>query len=340
VRKQTLRREMILKHLPILLTALVLGVANTHAWAAAPLRLIQNIRLTGVQGRIDHMAIDLKGQRLFVVALGNNTLEILDLRAGQPANRIGGFREPQGVLYLPEFNKILVANGGDGSCNIFDATSLRPTNTLKFSHDADNVRYDPRTKQIYVGYGNGALGIIKAVSWKQIGDVRLAGHPESFQLEAVGPRIFVNVPTANQVSVVDRDRHVVIDTWTLEGARANFPMALDEMNHRLLIGCRRPPKILVYDTESGRKITRLDIAGDVDDIFYDSINRRIYASCGEGFLNVFRKNEADRYATLANIPTETGARTSLYVPEQGRLYLAVPATREQEAHIHVYVVEQ
>ncbi len=334
-----LRKRIILRHYPILLTVFVLLVANTHAQTTPPLRLIQSIPLSGVEGRIDHMAIDLKGQRLFVVALGNNTLEVLDLRAGKHINRISGLKEPQGVVYIPEFNKIFVANGGDGSCSIFDGTSLRATDTLKFSDDADNVRYDPRKKHIYVGYGNGALGIINAINWKRIGDVRLGGHPESFQLEVAGPRIFVNVPPANHVLVVDRNSHVVIDTWTLEGARANFPMALDERNHRLFIGCRRPPKIVVYDTESGKEVARLDIGGDVDDVFYDAVYKRIYASCGEGFLNVFQKNDADPYAALAKIPTAAGARTSLYVPEEGRLFLAVPRSREQEAQIRVYAVE-
>jgi hypothetical protein len=337
--KWILGKKMNLRHYSILLTALVLLVANTHAQTTPPLRLIQSIPLSGVEGRIDHMAIDLKGQRLFVVALGNNTLEVLDLRAGKHINRIGGLKEPQGVVYIPEFDKIFVANGGDGSCSIFEGTSLRATDTLKFSDDADNVRYDPRKKHIYVGYGNGALGIINAINWKRIGDVRLGGHPESFQLEVAGPRIFVNVPPADHVSVVDRNRHVVIDTWTLEGARANFPMALDERNHRLFIGCRRPPKIVVYDTWSGKEVARLDIAGDVDDVFYDAVYKRIYASCGEGFLNVFQKNDAGHYAALAKIPTAAGARTCLYVPEEGRLYLAVPRSREQEAQIRVYAVE-
>ncbi len=312
--------------------------ANADSQSPAPLQLVQTILLPGVEGRIDHMAIDLKGQRLFVVALGNNSLEVLDLRAGKHIYRIRGLKEPQGAVYLPESSNLLVTNGGDGSCNIFDGSSLGLTNTVKFSSDADNVRYDPGMKHIYVGYGDGALGLIDAGDWRHIGDIRLAGHPESFQLERKGPRIFVNVPTANHVAVVDRSRLAVIATWPLVDAKANFPIALDETDHRLFIGCRQPPKILVYDTESGKEITRLDIAGDVDDIFHDAAQKRIYAPCGQGRLNVFKQGDADHYAALADISTASGARTSLFVPEKKRLYLAVPHRAEQSAEIRIYGV--
>ncbi len=324
----------------LILTIALLFVVKAYTETITPLRLAQTIPMPGVVGRIDHMAIDVKGHRLFVVALGNNSLEILDLQAGKHTYRIRGLKEPQGVVYIPELNKIFVTNGGDGTCQIFDGDSFRLVETVKFSDDADNIRYDPRTKRIYVGYGSGALGTIDASSGKHIGDVRLAGHPESFQLEEAGPRIFVNVPTVNQIAVVDRIKRALIATWPLVDARSNFPMALDETNHRLFIGCRQPPKILVYDTESGREITSLDIAGDVDDIFHDAANKRIYASCGEGFVSVFQKENTDHYAPLARIPTAPGARTSLYVPEQKRLYLAIPRHGGHQAEISIYAINQ
>ena len=323
----------------LILTMALLFVAKAHTQNVTPLRLIQRIPLQDVEGRIDHMAIDLKGQRLFVVALGNNSLEILDLQADKPIHRIRGLKEPQGVVYVPELNKIFVTNGGDGSCKMFDGDSFRLIDTVKFSDDADNIRYDPRTTHIYVGYGNGALGRIDARSGKRIGDVRLAGHPESFQLEKTGPRIFINVPTANHIAVVDRNKLAVFATWPLVDGRANFPMSLDETNHRLFIGCRQPPKVMVYDTKSGKEVTSLDIARDIDDIFHDAANKRIYASSGEGFVNVFQQEGVDHYIVLAKIPTAAGARTSLFVPEQAHLYLAVPHRGDQQAEIRVYAVE-
>jgi len=322
-----------------ILTIALLFVAKAYTQIITPLRLMQTIPLPDVIGRIDHMAIDLKGQRLLVVALGTNSLEILDLQAGKRTHRIRGLKEPQGIVYIPGLNKIFVTSGGDGTCKIFDGNSFRLIDTVKFSDDADNIRYDPQTKRIYVGYGNGALGTIDASSGKHIGDVRLAGHPESLQLEGTKPRIFINVPTANQIAVVDRSKLAVIATWHLVDARANFPLALDEKNHRLFIGCRQPPKMIVYDTESGKEITRVDIAGDVDDIFYDAAHERIYASCGEGFINVFQQDDADHYKLLAKIPTATGARTSLFVPEKKYLYLAIPHRGGHQAEICIYATD-
>lgn len=336
MRKRILRKSNVGT---ILFIPLFLFVGVTHAENVTPLRLVKTIPLPGVMGRIDHMAVDLEDGRLFVAALGNSSLEVLDFHSFKHIRRIGGLSEPQGVLYIPEFGNILVTNGGNGSCKIFDSKSFQLTKALNFSSDADNVRYDPRTKYIYVGYGNGGLGIIDASNWKRIGDIPLSGHPESFQLEGSGSKIFVNVPGANNIAVVDRMKRAVVGTWTVEGAQENFPMVLDESSHHLFIGCRQPPKIIIYDTESGREVTKLDIPGDIDDILYDGMNKRIYASCGEGFLSVFQEKGANEYTPLAKISTARGARTSLFVPEQKRLYLAVPRRDKQQAEIRLYAVE-
>ena len=174
---------------------------------------------------------------------------------------------------------------------------------------------------------------------KHLWDIRLAGHPESFQLEATGPRIFVNLRPANQVAIIDRKKREVAALWPLKDAKENFPLALDEANHRLFIGCRNPAKIIIYDTETGQTMGSLDIAGDIDDIFYDSKAKRLYASCGEGFLHVFQQTDPDHYPVMAKIATAKGARTSLFVPQEGRLYLAVPHRGEQQAEVRVYAVQ-
>jgi DNA-binding beta-propeller fold protein YncE len=327
------------KCLTILLSWFLLLVAGAHAEDKTPLRLERTIPLPDVQGRIDHMAVDLAGERLFVAALGNNTLEVIDLRIGKRIRSITGLTEPQGVIYLPEFQRLFVTNGGDGSCKVFDGNSLGLLDTVKFSADADNLRYEPQTKKVYVGYGAGALGTFDAKTGKHLWDVRLAGHPESFQLEAAGPRIFVNVRPANQVAVIDRNKREVAAIWPLQDAKDNFPMALDESNHRLFIGCRNPAKIIIYDTELGKTVGRLDVAGDMDDIYHDPKTKRLYASCGEGFLHVFQQIDPDHYAVMAKIATAKGARTSLLIPKQGRLYLAVPHRGEQQAEVRVYTVQ-
>jgi hypothetical protein len=304
--------------------------------AGEPLRLVQKIPLPSVEGRIDHMSADVQGQRLFVSALGNNTLEVLDLHAGKRLARLTGLREPQGVFFVPKDNKIFVANGDDGTCEVFDGSSYKLLATVNFSSDADNVRYDPSQKQIYVGYGKGALEILDVTTGQKVRDIPLRAHPESFQLEKSGPRIFVNLPDANHtVAVVDRSKGSVIATWGLK-EQENFPMALDESDRRLFIVTRRPARLLVLDTDSGKPLADYAVVGDADDVFYDAARKRVYISGGEGFIDIFGQRDRDLYQLSSRIPTRSGARTSLFVPELNRLYLAVPQRENQGAEIRVY----
>lgn len=308
------------------------------AQESAPLRQIQVIPLENVEGRIDHFSVDLKGQRLFMSALGNDTLEVFDLRTGRRIHTIPGLGAPQGNCFVPESHRLFVANDEGGIVEIFDGDSFQLLTSVDYSDDADNVRYDPRARRVFVGYGNGALGILDAESGKRLGDIKLDGHPESFQLEKNGPRIFVNVPDAREIEVVDRDKQVVTLRWPLNGDHANFPMALDELSHRLLVACRKPAELLVLDTESGRIVARVACAGDADDLFYDAARKRIYVSGGEGFLSVIEQRDADHYTPLAKIPTAPGARTSFFVPDLNRLLLAVPHRGAQQAEVRVYEV--
>jgi DNA-binding beta-propeller fold protein YncE len=321
----------------------VLILAGVLAFAGAllraerdELRQVQTIPLPNVEGRIDHMGVDVQGQRLFVAALGNNTLEVLDLREGKWLTRIAGLREPQGVFFVPRDNKLFVANGDDGTCRTFDGRSYKPLATEHFSSDADNVRYDAGRNQIYVGYGEGGLGILDEATGQKLADIPLRGHPESFRLEESGARIFVNVPTANHaVDVLDRVKRSIITTWTLE-AQANFPMALDEPDHRLLVVTRRPARLIVLDSQTGKRVASQPAVGDADDVFYDAAHQRVYISGGEGFIDIFEQRDPDHYAPITKIATASGARTSLFVPELNRLYLAVPHRGNQKAEIRVY----
>ena len=282
------------------------------------------------------MASDINGQRLFIAALGNNSLEVIDLRAGKRIHSISELREPQGVAYVGEANQIYVACGGDGAVNVYDANSFRLVTTLRDLEDADNARYDAAAKRVFVGYGGGALAIIDTTTAKHIADIKLAAHPESFQLEPKGNRIFVNVPTTKHVAVVNREKSSAITTWPLKSAAANFPMALDEANRRLFVGCRQPAALTVLDSDSGKEIAGVAIDGDTDDVFYDRKRSRIYISCGAGFIDVLDCNALPPYHLTEKIPTASGARTSLFVSELNRLYLAVPHRGNQPAEVRVY----
>src|SRR5438132_13555243 len=303
------------------------------------LKLKQTIPLLAVEGRIDHFALDASGEILFVCALGNNTVEVLDLRKGERIRSITGLGAPQGIVYIPELDRFFIANDKGGLCKIYDGKSFQTVGELNFKDDADNGRYDNAAKKIYVGFGSGGIAIVNAPDGKQIGSVKLSAHPEAFELEKNGKRIFVNVPDSRHVAVIDRDKGQVINTWKTDLAFGNFPMALDETNRRLFLGCRMPPRLLVLNTESGEITAKIDISGDTDDIFYDSKRHRIYAICGAGKIDIIEQTSADDYKVLAKIDTANGARTGLFVTERDTIFVAVPHRGSQEAEIRAYQIE-
>jgi DNA-binding beta-propeller fold protein YncE len=302
----------------------------------ATLTLTKTVPLPGVKGRFDHFAIDVKGHRLFLAALGNNTLEVVDIAAGKRLQSITGLKKPTGVVYLPASNQIAVANGDDGTFRLYNGISYALVTKVDALDDADNVRVDQKSGLIYVGYGEGALAAIDPVTMKQTASIKLAAHPESFQLEPQGNRIFVNVPDAKHVAVIDRAQATVLATWPMTQFTANFPMALDETNGRLFVGCRQPARLVVFDTSTGKSAAGLTISSDTDDLFYDAKRKRLYLSCGEGFVDVIGQRDADTYRSLDRIPTRAGARTSFFSADLNEFYLAVPLQGEHEAEIRVF----
>jgi DNA-binding beta-propeller fold protein YncE len=314
--------------------AVVLMTAQTRA--DDPLKFVRAIELPGVNGRIDHLAFDAATDRLYVAALGNNTVEVVDAKGGTHLKSLPGFHEPQGIAAVLDTKAVAIANGQGEGVQLIDNTDYHAKGSIRLGDDSDNVRYDAAAKRIYVGFGSGALAAIGSADSKTVGEAKLAGHPESFQLERSGSRIFVNVPTAGQIAVVDRTGMKVVSTWPVTTAKSNFPMALDDANHRLFIGCRRPAKVLVYETTTGKETGSFDIVGDTDDLFYDAPRKRLYVSGGEGYLDVIEDQGAGRFTRVAHQATAAGARTSLFVPDQNRLFLAVPHRGSQRAEIRVF----
>jgi DNA-binding beta-propeller fold protein YncE len=316
---------------------IILLASAAVAWGqtSQPLRLEKTIELPDVQGRIDHMSVDVKGERLFVSALGNNTVEVVDIKAGKRVKSIGGLREPQGVLYVPAVDRLYVANSKDGSVRVFDGSSYSPLKILDYGDDADNLRYDSDHKRIYVGYGSGALAEIDDEGNKA-GEIKLDAHPESFQLEKDSPQIYVNLPKSRKIAVLDREKRAIIATWPIGMAVANYPMALDQADHRLFVITRFPARLLVFDTDTGKTVQRLPAVGDCDDVFYDQTRKRIYASGGEGGISVFEQQDANHYKESARVTTVKGARTSFFSPDLDRLFLAVRRQGTQAAAILVF----
>jgi DNA-binding beta-propeller fold protein YncE len=319
-------------------TTLVLGLLNavlSMGQDAGPLLLEKEIPLPGVEGRIDHFSVDVPGQRVFVAALENGCVEILDTRQGQRTAEIKGLEEPQGVYYDSKTGWLYVATGGDGKLRAYDGKSLTAREILEFGSDADNVRYDQQTGDIWVGYGNGGIGIVNS-SGQNVGSVVLGTHPESFQFEQNGDRVYVNVPKQFGITVVDRKKRAVVARWGLGGQIANYPMALDDANKRLFVGCRLPARLVVLDTTSGRIVTSLPTVGDTDDVFYDPVRRLVYVIGGEGAVEILRQRDPDHYDRLGRIQTAPGARTGLFVAALDRLFVAVPHRGLQSARVLVY----
>jgi hypothetical protein len=310
----------------VVILALFLGlmVVATSARAEEALSLEGKIALPGVAGRIDHMAVDLARKRLLVAALGNGSLEVVDLGGGRRVKQVSGLHEPQGVGYTQKPDLVAVASAGDGSVRFFRGEDLAPAGSLALGSDADNIRIDSRTGNVIVGYGNGGLAIIDPEKRIKTGDIKLAAHPESFQLDPLSGRVFVNVPDAGQIAVIDLAAAKQVASWTVPGLRANFPLAIDASGMAFAVVFRHPPKLVLLDTRTGAVIQQLDTCGDADDVFFDTKRRRIYVSCGAGVVDVFQSETAG-YRPLARVDTSSGARTSLFVPELDRLYIAARA---------------
>jgi DNA-binding beta-propeller fold protein YncE len=328
----------VMRRYTIMLSAFVAGVVFVGAGARAEeplMKQVATIPLDGVEGRFDHFGVDVDGRRLFLAALGNNSVEVIDLAAGKRVSSISGPKKPTGARVLAGSRKLVVASGDDGNVRVYDE-GLKLLGTVHDLPDADNVRLDPQGKLVYVGYGDGAIAVVDPEQPKKIADVKLDGHPEAFQPEANGDRIFVNVPSARQIAVINRTKGAVVATWLVREAEANFPMALDEANHRLFVGCRKPAEVLVVDAETGRTVTTVPCCGDTDDLFYDAAAKRIYVTGGEGCISVIEQSDADHYRVAGTVSTAAGARTSCYVPETHTLYVAVPHRGRQRAELRAY----
>src|SRR5215471_8694556 len=319
----------------MLLAASLICPAATDAQTASPHLILEaKIPLGQVSGRIDHLGIDVKRQRLLVAELGNNSLGEVDLAAGKVLRRITGLSEPQGVAYVPSSDSVFVANAGDGSVRVLRGEDLTPIGRIELGDDADNVRVDAARNRVLVGYGKGALAGIDPASLSKIADIRLKAHPEGFQIDETGTQVFVNVPDAHEIVVVDLATGSTQSLPT-QGAGSNFPMAIDGDTHRVHVVFRSPPTLMALSSQDGHVVAKAATCGDADDVFVDARRRRAYVSCGEGVLDVFAA-EAAGYRRLARLATVSGARTSLFVPELDRLYVAVRARANEPAAIWVF----
>lgn len=317
---------------------LVLGLACPLAAAQAPtLHLEREIPLPGVEGRIDHLSVDVAGERLFVSALGNGTVEVIDVARGSPVGEIKGLEEPQGLLYFPGNKVLYVATGGDGTVRAYDAGTLALVGSISLGDDADNLRFDHQTDSIMVGYGAGAIAFLP-LDLKGKVEVQLPAHPESFQVSSDGSHLIVNLPEDRSIAMVDLMPLRLAKKWTSFGAQQNFPMAVDPDRRRFFVVCRRPAQLLELNESTGTVTQRIETVADADDLFYDPERKTLYVIGGEGSVDVVRAEATGKLTSIAHVSTAPGARTGLLVPAWNKLFVAAPHRGASPARILVYSV--
>jgi hypothetical protein len=320
--------------------SVVIGIlqAQNAAAPAPPLKLERVIPLPGVEGRIDHLAFDFNGNRVFIAALGNGTVEVVDLARGARTGEIKGLKEPQGLLYLPQSSALYVASGGDGTVRSYNGKTFAPIGSLAVGDDADNLRWDNETGSVMVGYGDGAIAFLPLnLKGKPIAEVALPAHPESFQVSRDGSHVFVNLPHDQSIASFKIGTAKIESKWTHLGAQSNFPMTIDRSHGRFFVACRAPAQLLELQEDSISVGSRINTVGDADDLFWEESHNRVFVIGGEGFVDVVDAPSNGQMKSIAHIPTAAGARTGLLAG--GKLLVAAPHRGTEPARLFVFHVE-
>jgi DNA-binding beta-propeller fold protein YncE len=312
--------------------AVLLLAAGRAAAGDPPLKLVQTIPLKGPVGGLDHLAVDAKGLRLFVANTANNSLDVVDLKAGKLVRQIPGQVKVSGVAYAPDLDMIYVGNG-EGVCNGIDGKDYHVVFSAKAPH-ADNVAYNAGTKEVYVAHGK-TISAFDGKTGDPKSTVETPGDTKGFRIDRKAGKLYVNLKPC-QVAVIDLAKHKVIANFPLKRADGASPLAYDAKNGLLFVGCRKQPMVVVLDAKSGKELTSVEIPGSVDDLHLDARRGRLYASCGDGAMAVIEK-KGDRYEVVVRIETPKRAKTSAFSGSTGRLYLAVPRQQGMDApEIRVY----
>ena len=327
----------------ISLFALLAAVQRAPAQEKAPLKLIETTPLPGFSGDFDHLAADLKGNRLFLAAEDHKTVEVFDLKSGKPIHSITGFGQPHAMVYLPESNKLIVTDGDDfGRVALVSGEDYQIKDTIKLPEGVDGAVFDPVTKYYYVESGGKTehqLNIIDTKNFKHVGDITLPGnHSEAMVIDRAGKKMYVNLTAVSQVGVVDLQTNKLTTTWPITDAKVQNSIALDEPNHRLFLATRMPPKFFVLDTDSGKIVATLTCAPINDDMWFDAARRRIYVT-GSDTTSVIVQRDADHYEQIAEVPTGFRAKTSLYISSLSRLYVAVSGKGKPDAKLALQIYQ-
>ncbi len=317
----------------MLWAAALITLAPTTLRAAipAPLVLERKIALPGVEGRIDHMAYDPGRGVLFIGEVGAGALEAVEVKTGRRTGRIEHLSEPQGVAYLSREDEVAVASGGDGTIRFYAAADLRLVATLKLKGDADNLRVDPRSGRLIAADGSG-FAVIDPKTHAIVSRTEVGDHPEGFQIEPRGGQVVANVPNQHRIVAADLATGKLTASWR-QLFLMNFPMTLGPSGLAATV-FRAPATLLVFDGRTGATVARRGACGDSDDLAFDPVRPRLYVTCGSGGVQVFEVRGKD-FSSLGVVATRAGARTSLFVPQLDRLFVAARASGGQAAAILV-----
>ncbi len=323
----------------LIFAALFIFSCNTSVTQnKSALTKLRTFEMPGVGGRIDHLSIDLKSNRLFVAALGNGTVEVLNLTNGKVIYSIKNLKEPQGVEYIQQYNLLFITSAGDGTCKIFNASTFKLLKVIQLGNDADNIHYNKKRNIVFIGFGSGGIAAISPSDMKLLYRIDLPAHPEAFQMDEKNGLMFVNVPGAGQMEVINIDKRRVIEKIDLK-VRGNFPMALDTLHQLIFTGSRSPSKLIIFDATTLKMISEKNISGDADDIFNDLADSLIFVSCGNGSINIFKHANSENIFLKEKVKTVPGARTSLFVPELNELFIAARKYNGYNARVFEYSIK-
>jgi DNA-binding beta-propeller fold protein YncE len=322
---------------------------QAQAQSSEPLKLIQRFTMPSeVKGQFDHLAVDIKGHRLFATAMDYKAVEVFDYRTGKILHTIRGIERPHAVLYRDDLDRIYATDGEAAELKIFDGKTYKLLNSVKLLVDADSIGYDAATKYAYIVNGGGdahqaysMISVVDTTGGEKLADIKVEGETlEAMVLEKASPRIYVNNKAKNQVTIIDRERRTVEANWPVTMGKTNVAMAFDEANHRLFVACRSG-KIVVFDSQSGKELRALDINQGVDDMVFDASSKRIYATCGAGAgsVDIYEEVDPDNYKFLGEVSTGPGDRNGRLSPELHRFFIAAPQHGTTNAEVLVYEVQ-
>ena len=337
-----------MRRLMLAIFSLVLAVLAVASYAQEklPLKLVATTPMPGFTGDFDHFGVDLKGNRLFLAAEDQKTVEVFDLRTGEWIHSIKGFGHPLTMAYLPESDRLIVTNGDTDDVALVDCKEYKILNTLKLGKGVDHSALNPINKYLYVENGAApdgkthSLSIIDTNTFRIVGEIPgLPGESnESMVIDRAGKKLYVNLTGSDEVGVIDLNVRQIIARWPLPDAHVAHAIALDESNRRLFTATRKPPQFIVFDIDTGKVVTSVPCVGVNSDMSLDVASKRIYVT-GSDTASVFEQRDADHYEHIAEVPTAYRAKSSVFVPELKRLYIADSSKGKPDAKMALQIFE-